>query len=68
MAVDERSGKAFGTLILNSNAQEYGFLPPSSISYRTLGGILDFYIMEENTPELLIQAYTSLIGHPMMPP
>jgi alpha-glucosidase (family GH31 glycosyl hydrolase) len=68
MAVNEENGRAFGVLILNSNAQEYGFLPESSVAYRTLGGILDLYIMEEETPELLIQAYTNLIGKPYMPP
>lgn len=68
MAVDEDTGRAFGVLIFNSNAQEYGFLPPSSISYRTTGGILDMYVMEEASPELLIQAYTRLIGLPFMPP
>lgn len=68
MAVDELTGRAFGVLIHNSNAQEYGFLPEHTLSYRTLGGILDFYIMEEDSPEKLIQAYTSLIGKPYMPP
>lgn len=68
MAVDEKSGRAFGMLVLNSNAQEYGFLPPSSHAYRTIGGILDFYIMEEPSPEMLIQAYTNLIGRPYFPP
>ncbi len=68
MAVNEKTGRAFGMLILNSNAQEYGFLPPSAISYRTIGGILDMYIMEEETPEILIQTYTSLIGKPYLPP
>lgn len=68
MAVDENDGRAFGTLILNSNAQEYGLLPPSSISFRTLGGILDLYIMEESSPESLIGTYTSLIGTTYMPP
>lgn len=68
MAVDETTGRAFGALILNSNAQEYGLLPPSSISYRSVGGILDIYVMEEASPELLIQAYTTLIGKPFMPP
>ena len=68
MAVNENTGRAFGALILNSNAQEYGLLPPSAISYRTLGGILDFYIMEEETPEAVIQAYTLLIGTTYFPP
>lgn len=68
MAVDETTGRAFGALILNSNAQEYGLLPPSAVAYRTLGGVLDFYLLEESSPELLIQAYTLLIGTPYMPP
>ena len=68
MAVDEKNSRAFGVLILNSNAQEYGFIPPASLNYRTLGGILDFYIMEEASPEELIRAYSSLIGLPYFPP
>lgn len=68
MAVDERTGRAFGMLIFNSNAQEYGFLPPSSIAYRSIGGIMDLYILEEENPESLIQAYTNLIGRPKFPP
>lgn len=68
MGVNEENGRAFGVLILNSNAQEYGFMPPQLVSYRTLGGILDFYIMEEDSPEALISAYTSLLGKTYMPP
>jgi alpha-glucosidase (family GH31 glycosyl hydrolase) len=68
MGVNDKNGRAFGTLILNSNAQEYGFLPPTTFSYRTIGGILDFYIIEESSPEILIQTYTLLVGRPYMPP
>jgi alpha-glucosidase (family GH31 glycosyl hydrolase) len=68
MAVNEKTGRAMGMLILNSNAQEYSFLPPNALSYRTLGGILDIYIMEESSPEQLIQTYTMLIGVPYFPP
>jgi alpha-glucosidase (family GH31 glycosyl hydrolase) len=68
MAVNEVNGRAFGVLIFNSNGQEYAFLPPYSLNYRTFGGILDIYIMEEESPEKLIQAYTSLIGLPYFPP
>lgn len=38
MAIDDETGRAYGLLIFNSDAMEYGFLPPSTISYRTLGG------------------------------
>lgn len=68
MAVDERSGRAFGVLIINSNAQDYGLLPPASISYRTIGGELEMYVMLEDSPERLTMAYHSLIGLPYMPP
>lgn len=68
MAVDEHSGRAFGVLIFNSHAQEYGLLPPSSISYRAIGGEIEIYIMEEENPERLTQAYHNLIGLPVMPP
>lgn len=68
MAINDLTGRAFGLLILNSNAMEYGFLPRNAFSYRTLGGLLDLYIFEEASPELVIQAYTSLIGRPYLPP
>lgn len=68
MAVNEENGRAFGVLILNSNGQEYGFIPPFSLNYRTLGGLLDIYIMEEESPEKVIQAYNLLIGTPYFPP
>lgn len=68
MAINKFTGRAFGMLILNSNAMEYGFIPYNSFSYRTLGGILDIYMIEEESPEMLIQTYTQLIGRPYFPP
>lgn len=68
MAVNQQSGRAFGVLFMNSNAQEYGLLPPASISYRSTGGVLDMFIMQEDNPERLTMAYHALIGLPYMPP
>lgn len=68
MAVNPDNGRAFGVLILNSNAQEYGFIPHNSLSYRALGGILDIFVMEESSPEEVIQTYNLLIGLPYFPP
>ena len=67
MAIND-DGRAFGLLIFNSNAQEYGYSPYSSFIYRALGGILDIYMMEESSPEELIKTYTKLIGKPYLPP
>lgn len=68
MAVNEKNGRAFGMLIMNSNAQEYGFLPQATLAYRTMGGILDLYIIEAESPEAVIETYTQLIGTPFFPP
>lgn len=64
----EDDGKAYGFLILNSNAQEYKFSSLKTFAYRTLGGILDMYIFSGPTPEDVIKQYTSLIGKPQLPP
>ncbi|NXN82517.1 MGA protein, partial [Bombycilla garrulus] len=67
MALEE-DGNAHGVLLLNSNAMDVTFQPTPALTYRTIGGILDFYMVLGPTPELVAQQYTGLIGHPVMPP
>ncbi len=43
-------------------------VPSSTLTYRTIGGILDFYIFTGPTPDLAVQQYTDVIGKPVMPP
>jgi len=38
------------------------------LTYRTVGGILDFYIFTGPRPELVVSQYTETIGRPYMPP
>lgn len=40
------------------------FQPTPALTYRTLGGILDFYMVLGPTPEMVVQEYTavSLLG------
>ena len=64
----EEDGQAHGVLLLNSNAMEYVTTPEPGLIYRTIGGILDFYIFAGPTPADVIAQYWSLIGRPMMPP
>ena len=45
------SGKASGVLFFNANAQEVALSPLPHITYRTIGGVLDFYIFMGPTPE-----------------
>ncbi|NXW98889.1 MGA protein, partial [Larus smithsonianus] len=64
----EEDGNAHGVLPLNSNAMDVTFQPTPALTYRTTGGILDFYLVLGPTPELVVQQYTALIGRPVMPP
>ncbi|XP_074615489.1 putative maltase-glucoamylase 2 isoform X3 [Acropora palmata] len=64
----ENDGKAHGVFLLNSNAMEIALQPEPAITYRTIGGILDFYIFLGPTPEEVIMQYTEVIGRPFLPP
>ncbi|NXY24319.1 MGA protein, partial [Atrichornis clamosus] len=66
MALEE-DGNAHGVLLLNSNAMDVTFQPTPALTYRTTGGILDFYMFLGPTPELVVQEYTALVGRPVMP-
>ena len=65
--VMEDDGNAHGVLLLNSNAMEIAIQPTPALTYRTIGGILDFYFFMGPTPEDVIAQYTSYIGRPTMP-
>ncbi|CAO2603305.1 MGAM [Lemmus lemmus] len=64
----EEDGNAYGVLLLNSNAMDVTFQPTPALTYRTTGGILDFFVFLGPTPELVTQQYTELIGRPVMVP
>ncbi|KAM7331303.1 hypothetical protein ACRRTK_010492 [Alexandromys fortis] len=64
----EDEGNAHGVLLLNSNGMDVTFQPTPSVTYRTIGGILDFYMFLGPTPEVVTQQYHEVIGFPVMPP
>ncbi|XP_068602006.1 sucrase-isomaltase, intestinal [Brachionichthys hirsutus] len=68
LCLEDESGKSFGVFLMNSNAMEVTLQPAPAVTYRTIGGILDFYILFGDTPEQVVQEFLTLIGRPVIPP
>ncbi|ESN92523.1 hypothetical protein HELRODRAFT_186140 [Helobdella robusta] len=64
----EPDKKAHGVFLLNSNAMEVEIQPNPTLTYRTIGGVLDFYIFLGPSLENVVQQYVQTIGIPVMPP
>uniref|UniRef100_A0A8C6T5C8 alpha-glucosidase n=1 Tax=Neogobius melanostomus TaxID=47308 RepID=A0A8C6T5C8_9GOBI len=67
LCLEDESGKSFGVFLLNSNAMEVTLQPAPAVTYRTIGGVLDFYILFGDTPEQVVQEFLELIGRPVIP-
>lgn len=64
----ENDGQAHGVLLLNSNAMDYQLLDYPALTLRTIGGILDLFLVAGPQPESVVSQYTRLIHRPMLPP
>lgn len=67
MGIEDTTGKSYGVFLMNSNAMEIFIQPTPIVTYRVIGGILDFYIFLGDTPEQVVQQYQELVGRPLMP-
>ena len=38
------------------------------MTFRTIGGVLDFYVFTGDTADMVVQQYTDVIGKSIMPP
>ncbi|RXN16969.1 maltase- intestinal-like protein [Labeo rohita] len=63
----EKSQSSHGVFLQNSNAMDVSFVPTPALTFRTIGGILDFYMVLGPTPEEVVQQYTEIIGRPVLP-
>ncbi|XP_064601739.1 lysosomal alpha-glucosidase-like isoform X2 [Liolophura sinensis] len=64
----DSQGSAYGVFLLNSNAMQVDLQPMPALTYRTIGGILDFYIFTGPKPDDVLRQYTDVIGRPTLPP
>ncbi|CAF4343495.1 unnamed protein product [Rotaria socialis] len=60
--------KAHGQFLLNSNAMDVDLQPLPALTYTTIGGIIDLYILTGPTAHNVIEQYWDVIGKPTMPP
>ncbi|KDO25346.1 hypothetical protein SPRG_09171 [Saprolegnia parasitica CBS 223.65] len=63
----EASGKTHGVFLVNSNAMEV-VAQNQSLTFRTVGGVLDFFVFLGPAPSHVVQQYTKLVGRPALPP
>ncbi|XP_063967413.1 sucrase-isomaltase, intestinal-like [Lytechinus pictus] len=66
--VVEEDGNTHGVFFVNSNAMEVALQPTPALTYRTIGGVLDFFMFFGPTPENVISQYGEVIGRPVMVP
>ncbi|RWS18316.1 lysosomal alpha-glucosidase-like protein, partial [Leptotrombidium deliense] len=64
----EKDGSAHGVYFHNTNAMDIVVQPGSTITYRTVGGRLDFFFVLGPKPDDVTSQYTTIVGRPFLPP
>ena len=67
--VDQKDkGRSSGVFLMNSNAMDVLLQPEPAVTWRPIGGVLDFFVFLGPTAKDVVQQYQALIGRPSMPP
>lgn len=67
LMVEDDQANSHGVLLFNNNIMDV-VLQPSAITFRPIGGVLDFYIYLGPTPASVISQHIELIGRPQVCP
>lgn len=59
---------AHGVYLHNSNAMDIILQPDQSVTFRPIGGILDFIIFSGPSPNQVISQFQQMVGLPALPP
>ena len=68
MVDDDATATAHGILLFNNHPQDVILQPTPAVTYRTIGGILDFYIFLGPTMDEVVQQNVQLVGTAPLPP
>ena len=66
-SLNPNDGTAHAVVLYNSNQLQVD-ISSTQITYRTTGGVLDFYFLLGPTPADVAAQYTELVGRPFLPP
>ena len=64
----DNTSTAHGVLLINSNAMDVVHSPIPTLTYRTIGEMLDFFIFMGPTAGQVIRQKANVVGLPAMPP